>query len=241
VIKVALAEWCATVEADHFGALGAYDTGFADEVAAIVIELSDDDHVKTIVLKSRGHDFAPRVPASPPPAGLIPTTWHRSFAASSAVYQALCFSKKVVITVVTGECSAAGTNLVLCSDLTVADATATFASPFLDTPEANFVLAALTVRLNRAKAWMLRNSVIPAAEALSIGLINQVVPADRVLDAAREISQAVAGMPLDGVTMSKMLQQAVYDAHGIGREFDMADHYAIHRWVASELEDKATR
>jgi hypothetical protein len=41
--------------------------------------------------------------------------------------------------------------------------------------------------------------------------------------------------------MSKMLQQAVYDAHGIGREFDMADHYAIHRWVASEQEDKATR
>jgi enoyl-CoA hydratase/carnithine racemase len=241
VIKVAIADWCATVEADHFGPLGAYDTRFADELAAVVVELSDHDHVKTIVLKSGGNDFAPRVVASPPPPGLIPTAWHRSFAASSAVYQALCFSKKVVVTMVTGECSAAGTNLVLCSDLTVADATATFASPFLDTPEANFVLAALTVRLNRAKAWMLRNSVIPAEEALAIGLVNQVVPPDRVLGAVGEISQAVAGMPLDGVTMSKMLQQAVYDAHGIGREFDMADHYAVHRWAASEQKDRAVQ
>jgi enoyl-CoA hydratase/carnithine racemase len=220
----------ATVEADDFGPLGAYDTVFADELATAVVEASDDDRVKAVVLRTRGADFAPaRAGRAPEPAG-TPTAWHESFAASSAVYQAVCFAKKVVVTAVRGECSAAGTNLVLCSDLTVATESARFASPFLDLPESNFVLAALTIRLNRAKSWLVRGTTHDAAQAVHIGLVNRVVPAGELDPAVGELTDGVTGMPLDGVTMSKMLQQAVYDAHGVGRDFDLADHYAAHRW-----------
>jgi enoyl-CoA hydratase/carnithine racemase len=229
-VTVDIADRVAVVEVDDFGPLGAHDAAFADALAAAVIDVSDDDDVKAVVLRTRGPDFAPATTPPARDASEVPTVWHRSFAASTALYQALCFSKKVVVTRVTGECAGAGSNLVLCSDLTVTDPRARFGSPFLDLPESNFVLASLTIRLNRAKAWAVRGTAYDAATAYDIGLVNRVVELDDLDDAVAGFTDAIVGMPLDGVTMSKMLQQAVYDAHGVGREFDLADHYAVHRW-----------
>lgn len=219
----------AYVEAESFAPLTAHDAAFADALAGAVVEASDDDHVKAIVLRATGPDFAPAAQSAFPSAAETPTAWHRAFAASTAVYQATCFAKKVVVAEVRGGCHGAGSALLLCTDLAVASEDAAFGSPFLDVPEANFVLAALTVRLNRAKSWMLRGTVHDAATAVRIGLVNRVVPAGRLQAEVESMTAAVLGMPLDGLTMSKMLQQAVYDAHGVGREFDLADHYAIHR------------
>jgi enoyl-CoA hydratase/carnithine racemase len=229
-IDVTVTDGVATVAAEHFGPLGAYDAPFADELARAVVDAADDDAVKAIVLRANGPDFAPAAAPRVPDPQDVTTTWHRSFAAAGAVSQAVCFAKKVVITAVRGECAAAGSNLVLCSDLTVADDTARFASPFTDAPESNFVLAALTIRLNRAKSWMVRGTTIDAEQALNIGLVNDVTTSDGLDGAVALLTDGVTGMPLDGITMSKMLQQAVYDAHGVGREFDLADHYAAHRW-----------
>lgn len=229
-MRTTIADGVAVVEVDDLAPLGSHDAGFADELAAAIVEVSDDDGVKALVLRTSGPDFCSSSSPSRVAVPEVPTTWHRSFAASSAVYQALCFSKKVVLTRVTGECAGAGSALVLCSDLTVASDDARFGSPFLDLPESNFVLAALTIRLNRAKAWAVRGTTYDAATAYSIGLVNRVAPVAAVDDEVTAFTDAIVGMPLDGVTMSKMLQQAVYDAHGVGREFDLADHYAVHRW-----------
>ncbi len=230
MIDEVVSEGCATLEVDHFARLSAHDSYFARDLCGRVQDLSDRDDVKAIVLRTRGPDFSP---AAPPPAHQrvsdVLTTWHQSFAAATAIYQSMCFSKKVVITEVTGECSGAGSMLVLCSDLTVASKNARFTSPFNDYPEANFVLAALTIRLNRAKSWLLTGASIVASDALQFGLVNEVVPTERVAETTKEMVDQVRAMPLDGITMSKMLLQAVLDAHGVGREFDMADHYAIHR------------
>jgi enoyl-CoA hydratase/carnithine racemase len=233
VIAVDRTSWAAVVEVDDFAPLSVYDHQFARELCAVVTELSDDDDVKVIVLRARGADFSAPVAAhqgfSP---ATVATTWHRDFAASDAIYQVVCFSKKVVVTEVAGRCAGAGSILVLCSDLTVASDDATFVSPFADHPEANFVLAALTVRLNRAKSWMLTSEPWDASTAAAAGLVNWTVPRAELATASQHVVQSVVQMPLDGVTMSKMLQQAVMDAHGVGREFDLADHYAVYRWAA---------
>lgn len=230
VVDVRIADWCAVVEVEDFGPLSRHDVPFARALRDAVIELCDHDEVKAVVLRARGTDFAPAGEPGPVAPDAVLTSWHRDFAASSALYQVLCFAKKVVITEVAGECLGAGSMLVLCSDLTVAAESATFGSPFTDLPESNFVLAALTMRLNRAKSWMLRGGVLDAAEAAAAGLVNRVVPAAGLTAETAEVVASVTGMPLDGVTMSKMLLQSVLDAHGVGRDFDLADQFAIHRW-----------
>jgi enoyl-CoA hydratase/carnithine racemase len=227
----------ATVVVDDFGPLSRYDAGFATALRDTVVDLADSDSVKVVVLRAVGPDFCPADESSAGSAGPWPasgediwTTWDQDFAGSRSLYQSLCFSKKVIVTEVSGACTGAGSMLVLCSDLTVADDNASFRSPFSSIPEANVVLAALTMRLNRAKSWLLQDSTLSAAEALDAGLVNEVVHSEDLLAAVARMTHSVTRMPLDGVTMSKMLLQSVLDAQGVGREFDMAGFYAAAKW-----------
>ncbi len=235
MIDVRISEGCATVTAPDYSPLSVHDAIFARHLADVVIDLSDDDDVKVIVLRADGPDFAPPAgPAAPHALADTLTTWERDFSASNAIYQALTFSKKITMTEVGGRCAGAGSMLVLATDLTVASADASFGSPFLAVPEANFVLAALTMRLNRAKSWMVRDSVLPAARAHEAGLVNEVVDRANLAATTQRLAESVTRMPLDGIVMSKMLLQAVLDGHGVGREFDMADLYANALWSAGQ-------
>jgi enoyl-CoA hydratase/carnithine racemase len=224
-MRTSVEDLVGTIEVKDYSPLSRGDSSFAVELRDAVVELSDDDLVKAIVLRTRG-DFAP---AAPPPRidpRKLFTAWPHEVSGAAALYQAVTFSKKVVITEVSGECLGAGSSLVLASDLTVASDDARFGSPFRGHPEANFVLAALTIRLNRAKAWVLRDTVLDATTAYDYGLVNEVVPTAELRLAAEAMGARVARMPLDGVVMSKMLQQPVLDVSGVGREYDMTSFYA---------------
>jgi enoyl-CoA hydratase/carnithine racemase len=224
-VRTSVENWIGTIEVEDYSPLSQGDADFAIELRQAVVDLADDDFVKAIVLRAGG-DFSPKVPARRIDPSKLFTTWPREIAGAAALYQAMTFAKKVVITEVSGECSGAGSSLVLASDLTIAADDARFGSPFRCHPEANFVLAALTIRLNRAKAWVLRDTTLDAATAYSYGLVNEVVPAADLRSAAETMSARVARMPLDGIVMSKMLHQPVLDASGVGREYDMASFYA---------------
>ena len=153
MINVTQAHAIATVTLTDCRPLSVHDLAFALELRDAVRDAADSDDIKAIVIRASGRDFSP-VPSPEALAAAatarkdkIWSTWHEAYAASSGLYQNICFCKKVVITAVAGECSGAGSLLVLCSDLTVAAPGASFASPFAMLPEANLVLAALTMRL----------------------------------------------------------------------------------------------
>lgn len=226
-LSVSVADWVGVIEAPDFTPLSRGDAGFAGVVRDAVVDLSDDDAVKVVVFRARG-EFAPpvgRAVANPSGTELF-TRWPREFSGASALYQAITFSKKITVTEVSGRSAGAGTLLVLASDITLAAQDATFGAPFRTHPESNFVLAALTVRLNRAKAWLLRDSVLDATTAEQWGLVNEVFPVSELRAATAAAAARIARMPLDGVVMSKMLQQPVLDASGVGRDFDLAGFYA---------------
>jgi hypothetical protein len=113
---------------------------------------------------------------------------------------------------------------------------ARFEAPFADLPESNMVLAMLTLRLNRAKGWVLGEDDWDAAQAQAAGLVNRVTTRQALAGAAIEAAQAAARIPLDGVAMTKLLLEAFLDTQGIGQEFDMAPLYADALRLA-ELDD----
>ncbi len=203
--------------------LSRHEIAFGLALRDAVRDTADSDDVKAIVIRVSGANFSPAVRGS---GAVLETAWHEAYAAASGLYQNLCFCKKVVITAVQGECAGAGSLLVLCSDLTVAAHDATFASPFSTLPEANLVLAALTLRLNRAKSWLLGGEPLSAQAACEAGLINRIVDQNTLDAAAQKMARAVTHMPLDGIAMSKINVETALDAQGVGREFDMAGFYA---------------
>lgn len=233
MISVSQANAVATITLTDCRSLSEHDLAFGRELRDAVRDAADSDDIKAIVIRVSGRDFSPAASLEELAAAArqrrnkIWSTWHETYAASSGLYQNVCFCKKVVVTAVSGQCAGAGSFLVLCSDLTVATPDATFESPFGTLPEANLVLAALTMRLNRAKSWLLSGSALTAHEAFTAGLINLIAKGDTLDEEAQKMARAVTRMPLDSIAMSKINVETCLDAQGVGREFDMAGFYAV--------------
>ncbi|MCW2918670.1 MAG: enoyl-CoA hydratase/isomerase family protein, partial [Actinomycetia bacterium] len=71
----------------------------------------------------------------------------------------------------------------------------------------------LMMSILKAKEYLFTGDRIPAAEAVSLGLANRMVPADRLADEARALAQRIAAQPPQAVQETKRalnlhLQQA---------------------------------
>lgn len=241
MIDVDLHNFVAVVTMSDSDRLASADIGYAQQLRDAIRDSADLDTVKAIVLRGAGRDFflslsanqrraAQRVRAAQPRA------WHAAFCAPTGLYQNLAYCKKFTLTEVAGSCAGPGSMLVLCTDYTVCADDARFEAPFADLPESNMVLAMLTLRLNRAKGWVLGEDAWDASQAQAAGLVNRVTTRQALASAAIDAAQAAARMPLDGVAMTKLLLEAFMDTQGIGQEFDMAPLYADALRLA-ELDD----
>lgn len=115
------------------------------------------------------------------------------------VFGTRCFAAKPTIAAISGWCLGGGVSLATWCDLRVAAETAHFGfpdrkwgAPILDGGTDR--LAAI-VGLGRALELVLTGRDVAAAEALSIGLVNEVVPAGCHVARAMEIAEMLAGFP----------------------------------------------
>jgi crotonobetainyl-CoA hydratase len=138
------------------------------------------------------------------------------------------------IAAVNGFALGGGTELTLASDLAVASETASFGLP--EVKRGIYAGAGGVFRLPEqlprkvAMRMILTGEPITAAEALELHLVNEVVPQDRVLDAALELaSRVTANAPL-AVQASKRLALGILDGVITGEQ-DL--------WSASAAEGRA--
>lgn len=221
----------ATITLQELEPLSRHDIESALELRDVIRDAADDDNVKAIILRTERADFS--LPPTDSDLKIAADSrikraaaWHAAYSASSGLYQNMVYCKKFIVTVTRGQCAGAGSMLVLCSDFTVSSFDASFEAPFAQYPESNLVLAELTMRMNRAKSWMLGGSAWSAEKALHAGLINQAVDAADLDACAMSAAKAAALMPLDGVAMTKVLLECFLDTQGVGQDFDMAGFYA---------------
>ncbi len=113
----------------------------------------------------------------------------------AAMMQAIVACPKPVIAAVNGIATAAGCQLVASCDLAVAGESAQFATPgvniglFCSTP---MVALSRNVSRKAAMEMLLLGEMASAAKALTLGLVNRVVPDAQVFDTAMEIAEKIA-------------------------------------------------
>jgi enoyl-CoA hydratase len=114
-----------------------------------------------------------------------------------------------VIAAVKGETTGAGLGLALAADLRIAASDAVFSFP-----EARFGVPPIfgssqrlykTVGVGRAKELLFTGRTVDAEEALHIGLVNQVVPADALDVEADRLAVRIGGNSLSSLRSIKML------------------------------------
>ena len=130
------------------------------------------------------------------------------FARCSAVMQRIVSLPQPVIAAVNGLATAAGCQLVAQCDLAVASADARFAVSginyglFCSTPA---VPLTRNIGRKRAAEMLFTGDFVDAETALDWGLVNRVVPADRVMESARDLANKLLAKPRDVLATGKAL------------------------------------
>ncbi|MBM3945148.1 MAG: enoyl-CoA hydratase, partial [SAR202 cluster bacterium] len=172
---------------------------------------------------SSGHDLRELQAASTEQAAAI-------FTLCSDLMEAVRLLPQPVIAQVQGLATAAGCQLAATCDLVVASETAGFATPgvktglFCTTPG---VALARAVPMKKAMEMLLTGDVISAAEAKEYGLVNRVVPADKLEEETMALARKVAGASSQTIRIGK---QAFYRQIAV----DRPDAYTIASRVMCE-------
>jgi enoyl-CoA hydratase len=128
-------------------------------------------------------------------------------------------ASKPTIAAISGWCLAGGLELALWCDLRIAAEGST-----LGFPERRFGVPLIDggtqrlpriVGLGRALDLILTGRMVPADEALAMGLLNEIVPPGRHLERSLEIAEALAGFPQE-----TMLADRMAAIEGIGMPFE---------------------
>ena len=165
-----------------------------------IAALAADAGVAAIVLAatgpafSAGHDLKELTRHRADPDGGR-AFYAETMRACARLMQAVVACPRPVIAAVEGVATAAGCQLVATCDLAVAATTATFATPgvniglFCSTP---MVALSRNVPRKRAMEMLLLGEMVTAEEAERHGLVNRVVPPDRVRDEALAMARIIA-------------------------------------------------
>ena len=120
-----------------------------------------------------------------------------------------------VVMAVNGVAAGAGISLVSAGDVVIASEEALFVSAYTAsglTPDGSSTyFIAKHVGLLRAKELMLMNRRLTASEACEWGLVTRVVPADALMDTAREIAAGFATGPTQAYGGTKRLLLSAFD------------------------------
>jgi enoyl-CoA hydratase/carnithine racemase len=191
----------------------------------VIGQCANDRTVRIVIIKavgtafSAGHDLRELANATPRDTAEL-------FGLCTQVMEAIRRLAKPVIAQVQGVATAAGCQLVASCDLVVASESATFATPgvkiglFCSTPA---VALCRAVAPKHALEMLFTGAAISAWEAHRIGLVNRVVPVDRLeeetLTLARQIiTTSEATLALGKRVFYEQLSMDYPEAYGVAQQ-----------------------
>ncbi|XAS68642.1 crotonase/enoyl-CoA hydratase family protein [Micrococcaceae bacterium Sec5.7] len=184
----------------------AFDLEMRSELAMAYAEMEQDDHVRVGLFYAHGDHFTGGLDMAKvgnalregkggiPEGGIDP----RQLSGTQR--------RKPVVSAVQGWCLTLGIELLLATDIRIAAEDAKFSQ--MEVSRGIFPFGGATIRFPREVGWgnamryMLTGDTFDAAEALRMGLVQEVVPAGTQLSRAFEICEVIARQAPLGVSMT---------------------------------------
>ena len=188
------------------------------------VDISSNSGVRVVILAAAGRGFCAGHDLKEIRALKELPKIERLFGQCSRMMQAVTALPQPVIARVQGAAAAAGCQLVAQCDLAVASEAAKFTTPgvtwgfFCSTPG---VAVGRNLLRKRAMEMLLTGDAIDAHKALEWGLVNKVVPADRLEDATLELARKIAEKPPATVAAGKRAFYAQMDL-GVQQAYELA-------------------
>jgi 2-(1,2-epoxy-1,2-dihydrophenyl)acetyl-CoA isomerase len=173
-----------------------------------------DLEVRAVVLTGRGKGFCSgadlsRPAGAPEPVRTVGTTREMLRAGMQVLLRAIWELEKPVIAAVNGTAAGLGAHLAFVCDLIIAAEGARFIEVFvrrgIGMDAVGGFLLPRVMPLAKAKELVFFGDAMTAEEALSLGVVNKVVPAEQLETAAREWAERLAQGPTFAIGASKRL------------------------------------
>lgn len=204
-VRLEVADGVGTLRIDR-PKMNALDAQVQEEIRAAAQEATDRDDVRAVVVYGGERVFAAGADVKEM-AEMSHTDMVKRSGSLQSAFTAVARIPKPVVAAITGYALGGGCELALCADVRFAADNATLGQP-------EILLGIIpgaggTQRLSRlvgpsrAKELILTGRFVKADEALRIGLVDRVVPADRVYDEAVEWAQQFAGAAAYAVRAAK--------------------------------------
>jgi enoyl-CoA hydratase len=201
----------------------------------------DDDEISVIVLAGSGQHFSAGHDIGTPGRDVDQSfdreavMWwdhttaegaDRRMAREMEVYLSMCRRwrdmPKPTIAMVQGACIAGGLMLAWICDMIIASEDAFFSDPVvrMGIPGVEYFAHPWVVGPRFAKEMLFTGDRVPAQRAYEIGMVNRVVPRDRLAEETFEIAQRIAKMPRFGLALTKRAVNLCEDQMGMRNGMD---------------------
>jgi enoyl-CoA hydratase/carnithine racemase len=175
-----------------------------------------DDEVKAVVLTGAGRAFSSGgdLQSTPPPDS-------EPSPSGTEINMRLWQMSKPVIAAVRGYAVGQGHELAGMCDFTIAAEDAVFGELQIRHGFGPPILiTAFLTGIKQAKEILLLGERINAQDALRLGLVNRVVPADRLMEEAEGMARKLAALPQSTVRLNKRLVNRAYELAGFSQALD---------------------
>jgi enoyl-CoA hydratase len=212
-VKVDLQDGVALCTLNRPDALNAITMAGHHELEDLFARLARDDDVRAIVLTGAGRAFCAGGDIKDMGAGGNYTQNAGGIFDSGARRLAanLVAIEKPVIAAVNGVAVGLGATIALLCDIVFMAETARIGDPHVNVGlvpgDGGAVIWPLLVGPARAKEYLMTGDLLPAAEAERIGLVNHVVPADKVVEEAMALARRLAKGPALAIRFAKLSVQ----------------------------------
>jgi len=211
-------------------------TEMIDALQAAFDSIAEDERVRVVVLAAAGKGFCAGHDLKEIRALGAQPRIEAMFRRCSRMMVAMTRLPQPVIARVQGAAAAAGCQLVAQCDLAVAVETAKFATPgvswgfFCSTPG---VALARNLPRKRAMEMLLTGDMIDARTALEWGLINRVVPAEKLDAEVQHLAEQIRSKPRATVAAGKRAFYEQLEA-GLERAYERASHVIANSFAHEE-------
>jgi len=181
--------------------------------------LSMEDEVRAVVVTGEGRGFCTGADLTGGGAR-SDTNTPAGMRFSAQIYARLIRSmtemEKPLIGAINGDAAGAGCNFALACDLLVASEQARFIQVFvrrgLVVDAGGTYFLPRLIGLARAKELMFTGEALEARRALELGLVNRVVPHEKLMDEAMELASRLAAGPTRAIGMIKSMVNCSFES-----------------------------
>jgi enoyl-CoA hydratase len=213
----------ATITLNRPDKLNALNSEAIAELDRSLVEASQDDSIKVVLLAGNGRAFCAGYDITDEIEDGTDSAldWERVLRRDADVTMRLWSLPKPTIAVVHGYCLAGGCEFAMACDMIVAAADAQFGEPeILYGSGPVTLLMPFILGQKKTNELLFTGGRIDVLEALRIGLVNTVVPVDELHRSARELALRIAPTPLAVLRLTKLALNRAYEAMGLRTAVD---------------------